>query len=93
MVSAAGTPVLAAAGSGDILGGIAATLLAQGMDPLAAASAAAWVHGRAAERANAGRTVRGVTLGDVVRALADVWLMQPPHAGSPLASLPRVGDT
>lgn len=92
MVSAAGTPVLAAAGSGDILSGIAATLLAQGMEPLAAASAAAWMHGRAAERANAGRTVRGVTLGDVLRALADVWHPQPVHAGAPLASLPRVGD-
>lgn len=52
MISAAGTPALAAAGSGDVLAGIAATLLAQSDDPLAAASCAAWMHGRAAELAS-----------------------------------------
>lgn len=92
LVCAAGTPVLAAAGSGDILGGVAATLLAQGMEPLAAAAAAAWAHGSAGERANAGRTVRGVTLADVVDALADVWRIALPGPGAPLALLPRVGD-
>jgi NAD(P)H-hydrate epimerase len=49
LVSAAGTPALAAAGSGDLLGGIAATLLAQIGDAQRAGAAAAWVHGRAAE--------------------------------------------
>jgi NAD(P)H-hydrate epimerase len=50
-VSAAGTPALATAGSGDLLGGIAATLLAQTKDAHAAGACAAWVHGRAAELA------------------------------------------
>lgn len=92
MVSAAGTPVLAAAGSGDILGGIAATLLAQGVDPLAAAASAAWVHGRAGELANHGRTVRGVTLDDVLDALGHAWRIAPRGQGAPLTSLPHVGD-
>ena len=48
VVSAAGSPVLAAAGSGDLLAGIAVTMLAQTGDPLASAGVAAWVHGRAA---------------------------------------------
>jgi len=51
LVSAAGTPVLAAAGSGDILSGITGTLAAQIDLPHEAAAAAAWMHGRAAERA------------------------------------------
>jgi NAD(P)H-hydrate epimerase len=59
LVSSAGTPALAAAGSGDLLGGIAATLLAQVGDAQRAGAAAAWVHGRAAEIAESGRRRRG----------------------------------
>lgn len=51
-VSASGTPVLAAAGSGDILSGIAGTLLAQTGDALTAGAIGAWIHGRAAELAS-----------------------------------------
>lgn len=62
-VSASGNAVLATGGSGDILGGIAAALLAQMVrtsdatpaadDEMAgrAGAAAAWIHGRAAEHA------------------------------------------
>ena len=38
---------LATAGTGDVLTGVVAALLAGGMPPLEAAAAAAWVHGRA----------------------------------------------
>jgi ADP-dependent NAD(P)H-hydrate dehydratase / NAD(P)H-hydrate epimerase len=41
---------LATAGSGDVLTGVVAGFLARGMDPFAAAAAAAFVHGRAADR-------------------------------------------
>ena len=76
LVSAAGTAALAAAGSGDLLGGIAATLVAQrahAMTVAGAAAAAAWAHGRAAEIAGAGHHVRGITLTHVLRALPCVW--------------------
>ncbi|MGZ3341485.1 MAG: ADP-dependent NAD(P)H-hydrate dehydratase, partial [Reyranella sp.] len=41
---------LATAGSGDVLAGISGALMAQGLAPLAAAAAAAWLHGESAFR-------------------------------------------
>lgn len=73
LVSAAGTPALAAAGSGDLLSGIAATLLGQLGEPLHAGACAAWAHGRAAELACEGGTARGITLADVLDALPSAW--------------------
>jgi NAD(P)H-hydrate epimerase len=92
MVSATGSPVLAVGGSGDLLAGIVATLLAQTGDPMVSAACGAWVHGRAAEVAGAGR-VRGITLDDVVRALPEAWASAVDGDRYPiLASLPAVGD-
>lgn len=48
-VNLSGAPALATAGSGDLLTGIAAALLANGHPPLQAAAAAAFLHGMAGE--------------------------------------------
>ncbi|MEO8563690.1 MAG: NAD(P)H-hydrate dehydratase [bacterium] len=91
-VVAEGTPTLATGGSGDVLGGIAATLLAQTGDAATAGALAAFAHGRAAFAVSE-RQVRGYTLDDVVAALANVWSLAPDAPRPPvLVELPAVGE-
>jgi NAD(P)H-hydrate epimerase len=67
-VNTTGGPALSTAGTGDVLTGAVAALLARGLDPADAASAAAYVHGAAGEMA--GRTGgEGTVAGDVARML------------------------
>ncbi len=88
-VSAAGTAALATGGSGDLLTGIAATLLAQmtenGSTPAEAGVCAAFIHGRAAELC---RFVRGTTLDDILQMLPTAWNERPaPRATGILAEI------
>ena len=44
-----GNPGMATGGSGDVLAGMIATLMAQGMPPAVAAACAVWIHGKAGD--------------------------------------------
>ncbi|MGZ4150775.1 MAG: ADP-dependent NAD(P)H-hydrate dehydratase, partial [Actinomycetota bacterium] len=65
-INPTGGPVLATAGSGDVLTGVIGGLLARGLDPVDAASAGAYVHGLAG--VIAGRTLGEGTLASDVAA-------------------------
>lgn len=71
-VVAAGTPWLATAGAGDVLAGLAGSLLAAGMSPYEAGSAAAWLHGRASAYASGGGRGGPITARDVAAAIPQV---------------------
>jgi len=68
-INASGCSALATAGSGDVLTGIIATLLAQGLSPVDAARAGAFWHGRAGELLARERPI-GVVAGDIPYALS-----------------------
>ena len=70
-INTSGTPALATAGTGDVLTGIIATLLAQGLKPVDAARAGAYWHGLAGQSAQRERP-RGVIARDVYESLGRV---------------------
>ena len=68
-INTTGTTALATAGTGDVLSGIVATLLSQGLAPVDAARAGAYWHGLAGKHAASLRP-RGVIARDVYESLA-----------------------
>ncbi len=76
-VNTTGGPVLATAGSGDVLTGVIGALLARGLDPTDAASSGAYLHGLAGTLAGA-ELGEGTVAGDVIERLpaARAWVMQ-----------------
>jgi hydroxyethylthiazole kinase-like uncharacterized protein yjeF len=79
VVNTVGTPFLATAGAGDALAGFIAGLIGQGMASFEAACAAAWLHGRTAERFGAGLIAEDLceNLPAVLNELAPAELKRP----------------
>ncbi|MET9649399.1 MULTISPECIES: NAD(P)H-hydrate dehydratase [unclassified Streptomyces] len=69
-VNPTGTSWLATAGSGDVLSGLAGSLLAAGLSAPDAGSAAAYLHGLAGRRAAQGTPIAAA---DVAHAVPDAW--------------------
>ena len=69
LVNTTGSSGLAKGGSGDVLTGVIASLLAQGAGAVQAAAAGAWLHGRAGDLAQKELTAYGTTPEDTVHRL------------------------
>jgi len=86
-INANGNPGLASAGSGDVLTGMLAALLAQGWPPLEALLAAVHLHGAAADACVArGQGPIGLAAGELVepaRALLNGWITPSPKPHRP----------
>lgn len=66
------TPALATAGAGDVLAGLIGGLLAQGMEPFAAACVGAWLHAAAGLHCAAKLGVAGVVASDLLPILPHI---------------------
>jgi hydroxyethylthiazole kinase-like uncharacterized protein yjeF len=89
LVNSTGTSWLATAGTGDVLSGLAGSLLAQGLAATEAAAAAAFLHGIAARRAAAGAVSAGT--GGTGMAMAGGDLAGADLAGADLAGADPAG--
>ena len=73
LVNTTGNSGLAKGGSGDVLTGIIASLLAQGATAAQAAAAGVWLHGRAGDLAAERLTAYAMTPEDVIRAMPEAF--------------------
>ena len=71
-INTTGTPWLATAGAGDVLGGLIGALLATGLDEFDAASVGAWLHGAAGSAASAASGGGPIVAGDIAGHLRAV---------------------
>ena len=69
-----GNAGLARGGSGDVLTGIIAGLAAQGLSPLDAALCGVWLHGSAADRCAAHKSMMGMLPSDILEDLGQIFL-------------------
>lgn len=92
IVNPTGGPALAAGGTGDVLLGLVAAYLAQGLPALSAAALAAWVHGDAADRLANERGFSGVMASDVADCLPQaVEALRAIRAGSAAHAIAEAG--
>lgn len=79
--NATGNPALATAGSGDVLTGLIAALMAQGLEPFSAAALATHLHGDAADAWAAAHGPSGLTAMDLAGELPNAFERRRSAAG------------
>jgi len=70
LINSTGNPGMATGGSGDVLGGMIASMMAQGQPPTIAAACAVWLHGRAGDIAVAKGCAASLLAGDIADNIA-----------------------
>ena len=73
-INRTGNPGMAKGGSGDVLAGMLASFLAQGLAPETAAVTAVYLHGLAGDKAAALHSEHAMTPGDIIAALPAIFL-------------------
>jgi NAD(P)H-hydrate epimerase len=68
-INPTGNPGMATAGSGDVLTGVVASLIAQGVETARAAAAGAYIHGLAGDLAAREKGMMGLIAGDILSTL------------------------
>jgi NAD(P)H-hydrate repair Nnr-like enzyme with NAD(P)H-hydrate dehydratase domain len=68
-VTTTGTPWLAVAGAGDVLGGLCGALLASGLGPFDAGAVGSWLHGAAATYASQGGPITAPAVAAAIPAV------------------------
>ena len=72
-INLTGNPGMAKGGSGDVLAGLLAGLLAQGLPPYDAARAAVYIHGHAGDMAAWRKSQAGINAGDLIEEIPYVF--------------------
>ena len=72
VVNSTGNPALATAGTGDVLTGMIAGLIAQGLEPSNAAQTAVYIHGKAADFFCEKKGMRGMIASDLLNTIPTV---------------------
>ena len=83
-----GNPGMATAGSGDVLAGLIAALLAQGVPSYDAARLGAYLHGSAGDAAAKAHSMQAMTAGDIALHLGKAFL-ELAHMASPAHNIPQ----
>lgn len=90
-ISPHANPLLATAGTGDVLAGVIAGLLAQGLDPFDAAACGVFLHGLAAQELSQDLGDRGLLAGELLAAIPRATRLVL-HGRPPLSPLPGMQD-
>ncbi|MGN0334140.1 MAG: NAD(P)H-hydrate dehydratase [Lachnospiraceae bacterium] len=71
-VNTSGNPGMATGGSGDVLTGVIASLIGQGMEPLEAARLGVYLHGKAGDAAAVRKGMHGMLASDILYGISEV---------------------
>ncbi len=73
LINTTGNPGMATAGAGDVLTGMIAGLLGQGMNPLDASCAAVYIHGLAGDIASRTKGMHSLIASDIIGSISDAF--------------------